>query len=190
MYNLLLILLMVMLVMWHIDKTMEEEPDSVVVHVPVPVPVATQRTQLPTAVKEKLIHSDLVSIYDPVKKLHLNVTNNCVDISLNPSMLCLKWGTVKLPFQYSSFRMYIPAVYPTVITVGTPMYLYAPYLNVWFSNNAADGNLSTISPTSEIRLANSERAEPSVYAGVRYKINTESGFFDSADLVFTKINFV
>jgi hypothetical protein len=176
--------------MWYIKQDVARYSS---VHTPVVVrlpPAATLVATLPGIERLQLMDTDFVSIYNPNDKLYLNVMDNCANVSFGASKMCLQWGSVKRPYQYSSFRIYSPHTQSASVTVENPMVLYLPYFAMWFSDNSADGNLSSVSTNSEVKILNTDATNHTVCENVRYKIKTHSGFFDAVELIFNKITFI
>jgi hypothetical protein len=193
MFQVALLLLISMMVMWHINKIEDINstitPQEVIVvtqHAPPPLPAPAPP---PPPLELVLQEGHLVTIHDAASNKYLNVSNECADVAFKPTTMCLKWGE-KAAYQYSSFMFYAPGSNKQNNIASCVSYiLYSPYLNVWFSNNTEDNNLSSVSSTSTVKFHKLDNSNGSIRENTKYHIETSCNYFNKNELILTKINF-
>jgi hypothetical protein len=174
-----------MMVLWDMNQVQDKGVELVPVYVPsnhVPI-----KPIIP--LKPIIDQSTPVKIYNKNTKQYLNITNRCTDISLNPSLLCLKWENKIAAYQYSTFILYYPNSTSKVLYSNSDVLLYAPYLNLWFSNTN-QGSLTKMEPTKFIKINNVLNDDKFIREDTDYKFNiTNNDLFKDVTFNLTKIIF-
>jgi hypothetical protein len=154
--------------------------------VTIPTKSTTKNKTFPKKVIIK--QNDLFTIRDNKSGMYLNISDNCSDISLNPSIKCLKWGE-KQTYPYSSFKLQsVNKSNSNDINFKQQYYIYSPYMHIWFSDSSESGNISSITPSTRITI-NPINNMMQFYSGDKYSISTKSNFFYGRELILEKINF-